>query len=177
MGRFYQPSKEVLMKREKVPPINAGSMADVAFLLLIFFLVTTTIQTEVGLPTTLPPWSTDYKPVNQENVLNIQLNGQGSLLIEGKTASLQQLPYYIDQLLREVPARKAIMHLEHDAQVDYANYLAVYNAVKADYKMRWETSADAQYGRSYDDLAPNLQQGIRQAAPLVFAETAWIASK
>ena len=46
------------MRIEKVTPvINAGSLADVAFLLLIFFLVTTTIQTEAGIPTVLPPWS------------------------------------------------------------------------------------------------------------------------
>lgn len=161
------------MIRKKVPPINAGSMADVAFLLLIFFLVTTTIQTEAGLPTTLPAWSDDYKPVPKENVLNIQLNAAGQLLIEGEKASLAELPLNIEQLLQKVPAQKAIMHLEHDEQVDYANYLAVYNAVKADYQARWEASATAQYGRSYEDLTTEVQQGIRKKIPLVFAETQW----
>lgn len=165
------------MKREKIPPINAGSMADVAFLLLIFFLVTTTIQTEAGLPTTLPPWSTDNTTINQKNVLNIQLNAVGELLIEERKASLEELPVYIETLLTTVPAQKAVMHLEHDKHVDYANYLAVCNAVKADYKKRWETNAVAQYGRSYEDLAPNLQQGIRKTLPLVFAETQWETPK
>lgn len=161
------------MIRKKVPPVNTGSMADVAFLLLIFFLVTTTIQTEAGLPTTLPAWSEDYKPVNQENVLNIQLDAAGQLLIEGEKASLADLPFYIEQLLQKVPAKKVIMHLEHDKQVDYANYLAVYNAIKADYQVRWEASALAQYGRSYEDLTAKVQQGIRKKMPLVFAETQW----
>ncbi|MGH1337476.1 MAG: ExbD/TolR family protein [Aureispira sp.] len=165
------------MKREKVPPINAGSMADVAFLLLIFFLVTTTIQTEAGLSTTLPPWSTDYKSIHHENVLNIRLNGLGQLSIEEKKASLEELPMYIEQLLRTIPAQKAVVHLEHDKQVDYANYLAVYDVVKTDYKARWEASAMAQYGRSYENLTPDLQQGIRKTLPLVFAETQWEAPK
>lgn len=161
------------MKREKVPSISAGSMADVAFLLLIFFLVTTTIQTEAGLSTLLPPWSEEYRPVNEKNVLTIKLNALGQLLIEGRAANLQELPYHIEQLLQKVPAKNAIVHLSHDEQVDYANYLAVYNAVKADYHARWDANAIAQYGRLYEDLAPNLQQGIRKALPLVFAETQW----
>ncbi len=165
------------MKREKVPPINAGSMADVAFLLLIFFLVTTTIQTEAGLPTTLPPWSEDSILKPDQQVLSIVLNAQGALLLEGNPATLKEVPFYIDQLLAQVGGKKAIMHLKHDPEVDYANYLAVYNAVKAVYNARWEEKAIAQYGRSYDDLAPRLQQDIRQALPLVFAETPWVTAQ
>lgn len=161
------------MKRKKIPPVNAGSMADVAFLLLIFFLVTTTIQTEAGLPTTLAPWSEEYRPVSSKNVFNIQLNATGELLIEERRAILEELPIYIDQFLERVSASNMVVHLEHDQQVDYDEYLTVYNAIKAVYRTRWQTLAVARYGRSYSDLATNLQRGIQKEFPLVFAETQW----
>ncbi|MFK7797344.1 MAG: ExbD/TolR family protein [Aureispira sp.] len=161
------------MKRTKIPPVNTGSMADVAFLLLIFFLVTTTIQTEAGLPTTLPPWSEDYQPVSSKNVFNIQLNATGALLIEEKVARLEELSRYIDQFLEKTSASNMVVHLEHDQQVDYNKYLTVYNAIKAVYKKRWQAIAIARYGRSYKDLASNVQRGIQKEWPLVFAETQW----
>lgn len=161
------------MKRTKIPPVNTGSMADVAFLLLIFFLVTTTIQTEAGLPTTLPPWSEHYQPVSSKNVFNIQLNATGALLIEEKVARLEELSMYIDQFLEKTSASNMVVHLEHDQQVDYNKYLTVYNAIKAVYKKRWQAIAIARYGRSYKDLASKVQQGIQKELPLVFAETQW----
>ena len=161
------------MKRTKIPPVNTGSMADVAFLLLIFFLVTTTIQTEAGLPTTLPPWSEDARPVPSENVFNIQLSKTGELLIEEKVATLVELPLHIEQFSQKVAAQNMVVHLEHDQQVDYDKYLNVYNAIKAVYRERWQAIAIARYGRSYEDLASNIQRAIQKELPLVFAETQW----
>ncbi len=70
--------------RRKNPEINSSSMADIAFLLLIFFLVTTTIQTNKGLNTTLPPYS--EKPVtidiNDRNVYKIHINSLNNILVE-----------------------------------------------------------------------------------------------
>ncbi len=64
--------------------VNAGSMADIAFLLLIFFLVTTQIATDKGLPMVLPP-KTDVitdTPINERNILKIQINSLDQLLVE-----------------------------------------------------------------------------------------------
>lgn len=77
------------MKLKKLSEINAGSMADIAFLLLIFFLVTTTMDTDEGIARTLPVKSKE-KPlveVEQNNVLEIQINANDELLVDGELAS------------------------------------------------------------------------------------------
>jgi hypothetical protein len=109
--------------------------------------------------------------------LSLQLNAQGALLIEGNSATLEEVPRYLDLLLEKISAKKAIVHLKHDQQVDYAHYLAVHNAVKAAYQRRWNAQALDQYGRAYSDLSPKIQQEIRRSLPLVFAETQWIAAQ
>jgi biopolymer transport protein ExbD len=67
-----------MMKINQRPiKVNAGSMSDIAFLLLIFFIVTTTISQDEGLLTQLPPWPEENQPpteIKEENVLNIAIN-------------------------------------------------------------------------------------------------------
>ena len=77
------------IKRE-VPEVSAGSMADIAFLLLIFFLVTTTIETNVGLDRKLPS-SNESSPVAEKNLLRVNLNATNELLVDGELLPIDQL--------------------------------------------------------------------------------------
>ena len=73
--------------------MNAGSMADIAFLLLIFFLVTTTIETDAGLDRMLPPIEppdTDVV-IKQKNIFTVNINKNGQLLVEEQLMSLEDL--------------------------------------------------------------------------------------
>jgi len=74
--------------------VNAGSMADIAFLLLIFFLVTTTIQEDKGVLVKLPIWDDEpiTQPLDENNVLTVIVNSSDQLLIEEKSASIDQIP-------------------------------------------------------------------------------------
>ena len=74
--------------------INAGSMADIAFLLLIFFLVTTTIAEDKGILTKLPPWSEEPPEemrLNTRNVYSILVNAQNQLLVRGEPMDIDRL--------------------------------------------------------------------------------------
>lgn len=81
------------MYHKTIPAINAGSMADIAFLLLIFFLVTTTLDQEIGIPSILPPPVTDpiSTTVADRNVLEVAINGADRLQIENRDAALKDL--------------------------------------------------------------------------------------
>ena len=82
------------MARRETPEINAGSMADIAFLLLIFFLVTTTMNVDSGISKKLsekpPP---DYKPpiIKEKNIFEVNINRNNELLVEDNRMELSEL--------------------------------------------------------------------------------------
>ena len=82
-----------IRKLKPVSPINAGSMADIAFLLLVFFLVTTTLESEKGIFRKLPPFIMDNTSIitNRRNVYEILVNGKNEILVEGKPMKLNRL--------------------------------------------------------------------------------------
>ena len=80
-------------RRKGAPEVNAGSMADIAFLLLIFFLVTTTIETDAGLDRMLPPMEPPEEDVviKQKNIFTVNINKNGQLLVEDELMQLKGL--------------------------------------------------------------------------------------
>ena len=82
------------MARRETPEINAGSMADIAFLLLIFFLVTTTMNVDSGISKKLsekpPP---DYKPpiIKEKNIFEVNINRNNDLLVEGDIMGIKEI--------------------------------------------------------------------------------------
>ena len=81
------------MAKRSSPEVNAGSMADIAFLLLIFFLVTTTIETDSGISRLLPPIEENEEDViiKQKNIFTVLLNGKDQLLVEDELMDLEDL--------------------------------------------------------------------------------------
>jgi biopolymer transport protein ExbD len=167
--------------RRESPAVNASSMADIAFLLLIFFLVTTTIDTDKGIRVKLPPWS-DIKPdplkLKTRNVFSVLVNKDNQLLVRGELVDEADLrekakefilnPQGLDNLA-EAPD-KAIISLKNDRGTEYDAFLTVYNELKAAYNEIWNEKAEAKFGRPYADLDANAQKVIRDEVPLVISE-------
>jgi len=82
-----------MSKRGEAPQVSAGSMADIAFLLLIFFLVTTSIETDVGLERRLARIEKDsvIVDIHERNILPVLIDENGSLLVEGELIELKDL--------------------------------------------------------------------------------------
>ena len=81
--------------KRKIPEINAGSMADIAFLLLIFFLVATTMNTDTGIQRVLPPWvdnpTDDAPPIKERNLMQVKVNQYDQIQVQGKLVHLSQV--------------------------------------------------------------------------------------
>lgn len=165
--------------RRPAQPINAGSMADIAFLLLIFFLVTTTIVVDSGIQVQLPPWA-DVPPqdIPDRNVLSIKINASNALAVEDREIRPSQLRAQVKDFILNPNAlptqpsspNKAVVSLLHDRGTQYATYLEVYNEVVAAYHELWEAQARNQHHISYAQLSPRQQRDIRQRIPLVISE-------
>lgn len=169
------------MEQRINPEINASSMADIAFLLLIFFLVTTTIDSDKGLTVKLPPMSDDppiNQTINERNVLNILVNRKDEMLVnEVKTelADLKNLATeFVTNPLQEntkpLSPEKAIISLKNDEGTSYDIYISVHNEIKAAYNQLWEKAANQQYGKDYERLNQKERKTIRAIYPYKISE-------
>jgi biopolymer transport protein ExbD len=156
-------------------------MADIAFLLLIFFLVTTTIAEDKGILVKLPPWSEDEPDITKlktRNVYSVLVNANNQLLVRGEEKELKNLkentiefitnPKRADDLA-ESPT-KAIISLKNDSGTNYKTYLEVYNELRAAYNEIWEAQAQKRYSKAYEDIPIAYKKAIRGDFPLVISE-------
>lgn len=171
------------MASRKTPEINAGSMADIAFLLLVFFLVTTTIQTDAGVQTTLPPWiPNDSKletPIERQNLFAIQINGRDEILMRERPVKADEIKPTLIEFITNYNRRPdysenpkvAVVSLLNDKSTSYAMYLTVYNEVKAAYNAVWDSYATQNFGgRKYAELTEPEQDSVRSVFPLNISE-------
>ena len=145
--------------------VYAGSMADIAFLLLVFFLVTTTMDIPTGLQVALPPISEeppeDSKQKKRE-VLEVLVNAADQLLVEGSPLTIDRLQQKtIDHLTNEgkdptlsTTSTAAIVSLKNDRGTSYDMYVQVYNELTAAYNRVRDDYSMQEYGKSYKDLDP-----------------------
>ncbi|ULC59464.1 biopolymer transporter ExbD [Flaviramulus sp. BrNp1-15] len=163
------------MAKRAAPEVNAGSMADIAFLLLIFFLVTTTIETDSGINRKLPPMEESDEDViiKQKNIFTVLLNGKDQLLVEDELMELKDLRKAAKEFLdnggdgscdycrgKKDPSSsdnpdKAIISLKNERETTYKTYIAVQNELVAAYNELRDARAQAQYGQPFTEMEAN----------------------
>jgi biopolymer transport protein ExbD len=170
------------MAKRELSEINAGSMADIAFLLLIFFLVTTTIDSDKGLQILLPPKIQENQPPplkpKKRNVLNVLVNGRDQLLVRGELTKLEELTglvkthvdnFGVNPDFSEDP-EKAIVSIKNDRGTSYSMYIKVQNEMKRAYnELRAEEAMQA-FGKSYDDLTDSQKKIVNKKYPQKISE-------
>ena len=115
-------------RRFKGGEIPTSSMADIAFLLLIFFLVTTTIDTDKGLGIVLPPPGDIEIEIRKENILNCLINSQGKVLLDEEPISVAQIHRVVGQKLRKND--KLIISVKAHPKTAYNDYVRVIDQLK-----------------------------------------------
>lgn len=116
-------------KSRTEPGIPTASMADVAFLLIIFFLVTTSFNQEMGISLTLPPASEEQElQVRKKNILNIWVNATGDIMLAEEIVSVQQIEPEVKRRILENPL--LIVSLKADRDTDYNTFIQVLDELK-----------------------------------------------
>lgn len=169
-------------KSRSIPEINAGSMADIAFLLLIFFLVTTTMDSDSGISIKLPPWEEEQRPdeskIKARNVLEVLVNTNNQLLVEGELLRINQLRDKTKKFITNngvdpnmsVSPDKAIVSLKNDRGTSYETYIAVQNELKAAYREVREEYALNKYGRKLENLNTTQEEEVKEKFPQKISE-------
>ncbi len=167
-------------RRRESPAINAGSMADIAFLMLIFFLVTTKILEDQGILVRLPIWESEpiKEKIVDRNVFTVKINGANQLLVEGEitnTSTLREATKRFiinpgNSLLLASSPTKAVVSLQNDRGTEYTTYLTVYNEIVGAYHELWEELAQVNYGQAYEELSKAQRKSIRTEIPMIVSE-------
>lgn len=161
-----------MARRAGAPEVNAGSMADIAFLLLIFFLVTTTIETDAGLDRMLPPIEPpeDNVVIKQKNIFQVNINKNGQLLADDELIDIKQLKAKAIEFLdnngdgtctyckgkKDVESSdnpdKAIISLKNDRETKYGTYITVQNELVGAYNDLRNRESMRLYNRKFTDI-------------------------
>ena len=167
------------MAKREIQEINAGSMADIAFLLLIFFLVATTMDIDTGISRLLPPMPEeeevdDDQEIRERNVFVVLINKDDDLFVEDgfyEVSELKQMTkdFFLnpddDPDLSEkrelttdyfgtMMVSKGVISLRNDIGTSYGKYIAVQNELAAAVNELRNELCMQKFGRKYDDLDP-----------------------
>lgn len=183
------------MASKETPQINASSQADIAFLLLVFFLITTTMDVDKGLRRRLPPMQENQQQqqdikVNRRNVVIVKINSQDRVMVGTQPADVSQIKDKIVEFItnptddpnmpeKEVknikgfgsyPVSKGVVSLQNDKGTLYNSYIQVQNEiVKAFNEMR-DQFAMQNYGKKYARLDEEHQKIVKDAIPQNISE-------
>ena len=187
-----------MSRLRETPEINGGSMADIAFLLLIFFLVATTMDIDTGMIRKLSPHSDAPPPEFKErNVWVVLVNSNDQLMVEGNQMSLNVLREKTKEFLTnphnkpnlpetrteniepfgELQVSKGVISIKNDRETSYDMFIKVLNElIAAGNEVKNEFSAK-HFGKKYDDLPKHLQDAVKRAVPAVISESEPVSIK
>ena len=183
------------MAKKKTPAINSSSTADIAFLLLCYFLMTTTMGSQTGLSRRLPPMpdkqdKVEDQKVNRRNIIIVKINSADRLLAGSEPIDISQLKDKIREFLTnpandpnlpekeeteiegygKYPVSKGVISLQNDRGTSYHAYIAVQNElVKAINELRDEF-AFKNYGKPFIQLTEDQQDIAKKAIPQNISE-------
>lgn len=183
-------------KKRKVPGLNASSTADISFILLIFFLVTTSMDTDTGLARRLPPPPEDENSeaeidVKERNVMNVKVNSLGQIMVNGDLLDIAQLcdrakefvknenndPNLPEKHAKNIPllgmcavTDKHVISVQTDRGTSYNVYFQIQNELVRAYNELRDELSKAKFGKLYANLTEEQQEAIRGYYPQKISE-------
>ena len=188
-----------MAKNKKIPEINASSQADIAFTVLIFFLVVSTMDVDTGIVRVLPPMpdpnvkQEDIK-VKERNLLLVFVSGSGQLMAGGQVMDIHYLkdkakefilnPYDDENLPEKkdqtfdmpdgskwtYPVSEGVISLQNDRNTSYERYIEVQNALTRVYNEVRDDLSMEKFGKTFNDLEEAERKVITKAIPMKISE-------
>ena len=188
-----------MASKKNIPEINASSQADIAFTVLIFFLVVSTMDVDTGIVRVLPPMADpnmkqeDIK-VKERNLLLVFVSGSGNIMAGGKVVTLEALRAKAKEFIlnptndKSLPEKKdekidmpdgskwtypvseGVISLQNTRDTSYERYIEVQNALTRAYNEVRDDLSMQKFGKSFDDLNDAERKVITKAIPMKISE-------
>ena len=188
-----------MARKKNIPEINASSQADIAFTVLIFFLVVSTMDVDTGLVRVLPPMADpnmkqeDIK-VKERNLLLVFVNGSGNIMAGGKAVTIDALREKAKEFILNpnnaanlpekknekidmpdgskwtYPVSEGVISLQNTRDTSYERYIEVQNALTRAYNEVRDDLAMSKFGKKFDDLNEAEQKVMTKAIPMKISE-------
>lgn len=162
--------------KRSVPELNTTSTADISFILLVFFLVITSMDVDKGLSRRLPPidsnTSMEAADVSKSNVLELKLTASSQLLADGKPLDAALLRRRVISFVgSQADCQYHVITLDVDRSASYDSYFTVQNEITAAYNTLREQYAKRTFGRSFDVCTPDERDKARDYYPQHLVES------
>jgi biopolymer transport protein ExbD len=183
-------------KKKKVPEVNSSSTADIAFLLLVFFLMTTTMAVNKGLSRRLPPpvpadQKTEDLKVKERNVFVVLINSDNQLLVQNEYLDVTKLkdkakefilnenddpnlpekvPMEVEYFGNVMVTKDHVISLQNDRGTSYSNYIEVQNELVAAYNELRNDLSQKKWAKNYDELDEDQQKAVQKILPQKISE-------
>lgn len=162
--------------KRTVPQLNTTSTADISFILLVFFLVMTSMDVDKGLSRVLPPIQNDNETevteVAKSDVLTIRLTADSRLVVDGQPMETGKLRCRVVTFIsRMADSRRHILLLDVDRRASYDLYFNVQNEIVGAYNALRDGYARRQFGRAYALCTPRQRDEARKYYPQRISET------
>ncbi|MFI3262772.1 MAG: biopolymer transporter ExbD [Rikenellaceae bacterium] len=182
------------MAKRQIPEINAGSTADIAFLLLIFYLVSTTMNVDSGLQRMLPQLAdennTEENVSKERNTMLVFIDANDNLMVQMQRMQVTELRDKATEfilnpnnredlpetqmveidLLGEFPVNKGVISVQNDRSTSYEMYIKVQNELVRAFNEARDGLATAKFGKSFADLTDDERTAITKAIPMRISE-------
>lgn len=165
-------------RRHQVPGLNTTSTADISFMLLIFFLVTTNMDVDKGLTRQLPPPDKQEQQLSQVmkgTLMNVVITRDNALLVDGKPTPINKVCRLTENFVRRV-GKKHLIKIEAAPEADYDIYFQLQNQLVMAYNHLRNEVAVKTYGKTYAKLTDAQRDHVKELCPQRIAEDNAVAS-
>ncbi len=164
-------------KKEGAGEFSTASMADITFLLLLFFLVSTVIDVDTGigltLPEYIPPEEQELAPLSKDRLAALLINENGDVLLNGEIIAIPQIQ---DNLIERIKSKidlpknkKLVVSIKTDRKTNYNLYIQALDEVKSAYFKVREEYALNHWGKKVKDLTEDQIKELREKIPIIIS--------
>ena len=160
-------------KHREVPGLNTTSTADISFMLLVFFLVTSSMDSDKGLGRKLAPLDEqqqEQRDINRSNVLEVKIDANDVLYCDDKVVTHEELQLQVESFVASRQTDQHVIAVETNRQTSYNAYFEMQNAIVRAYRELREKMARQQYGHSFAQCSDAERDAIKARYPQRISE-------